>query len=287
MGSVTSYFQGKIAVVIGAGSKVGCRLAKNFAIHGSRLILVDQDEEALSRGIAAIKSIVPKYDIEEIDLSDATALEAMLRKTKNRFGHLDLVVNCQKIFDEGRCQPQDPLSHWQDAWGVPFRRYIDTMRASFLVMTQQESGQLLNAFETPGFKPIHQDVTVNAIRNGVLGMSLALRAKGRYQGIRVNLFCPFYGTSEADHHDKEPTTHGPHWLPDVVRAPLWESEMRQVMESIMYDRSLIIVPRVAWFLWQGYRFFPEIVDQARDLIQEGRGKYKLFTEPSGSAEVGR
>ena len=174
----------KRVLVTGANKGIGLAIVRT---------ILEQDEEALSRGIAAIKSIVPKYDIEEIDLSDATALEAMLRKTKNRFGHLDLVVNCQKIFEEGRCQPQDPLSHWQDAWGVPFRRYIDTMRASFLVMTQQESGQLLNAFETPGFKPIHQDVTVNAIRNGVLGMSLALRAKGRYQGIRVNLFCPFMG----------------------------------------------------------------------------------------------
>lgn len=91
----TMDFTGKVVIVTGASSGIGAASAVLFAKHGAHVTLVGRNEQRLlattekceaARGLKMISLI--------LDLTHEGSCEAVVKKTVETFGKLDVLVNC-------------------------------------------------------------------------------------------------------------------------------------------------------------------------------------------------
>jgi len=84
--------KGKTAFVTGGGSGIGQRMAERFAEHGAKVMLVGRKQEKLDAAASAIRSSGGEAGASAVDVRDYPAMEAVLRKTRDQFGEIDIVV---------------------------------------------------------------------------------------------------------------------------------------------------------------------------------------------------
>jgi len=84
--------KGKTAVVTGGGSGIGQRMAERFAEHGAKVMLVGRKQEKLDAAAGAIRASGGSVATSALDVRDYPALEAALKKTRDQFGEIDILV---------------------------------------------------------------------------------------------------------------------------------------------------------------------------------------------------
>src|SRR5437588_10920856 len=83
---------GKVAFVTGGGSGIGQRMAERFAEHGAKVMLVGRKQEKLDAAAATIQSAGGTAATSAVDVRDYPAVEAALKKTREQFGEIDILL---------------------------------------------------------------------------------------------------------------------------------------------------------------------------------------------------
>lgn len=86
-------FQGKVAVVTGAGSGIGRELALQLAQKGVTVILTDYQAEALSESLQQVQAIQSKSISYVFDVSDKEAFQNFAQQAIREIGQIDIVIN--------------------------------------------------------------------------------------------------------------------------------------------------------------------------------------------------
>jgi NAD(P)-dependent dehydrogenase (short-subunit alcohol dehydrogenase family) len=85
--------KGKVAIVTGAGSGIGAATAQLFAREGARVALADIRLEGIQGVARAIETAGGEAMAVQTDVRSADQVREMVRKTTERFGGLDVLVN--------------------------------------------------------------------------------------------------------------------------------------------------------------------------------------------------
>lgn len=115
-------FQGKTAVLTGAGSGFGLECARIGAARGMNLVLVDVQQDALDRAEAEMKAAGVQVMSRRVDVSSAEQMEALAAEVKKRFGAPHFVFNNAGVGSGGLVW-ENSVADWQwvlgvDLWGV-------------------------------------------------------------------------------------------------------------------------------------------------------------------------
>ena len=85
---------GKISLVTGAGQGIGEGIAKVLAAHGSKVVLVDLNGDAAKKVSNQINSNIPDAAVSfQANLTDETAIAAMIEFAHEKFNRLDCICN--------------------------------------------------------------------------------------------------------------------------------------------------------------------------------------------------
>src|SRR2546430_7304946 len=86
-------FEGKVALVTGAGSGIGLATAKAFAKAGASVALPDVHENAVRAAVEELVSAGHKTIAVRCNVADEAQVAAMIEQTVSTFGRLDAAYN--------------------------------------------------------------------------------------------------------------------------------------------------------------------------------------------------
>ena len=88
-----SSFDGRVAVVTGAGSGIGRELAIGLARRGARLAISDIDESGLNSTAERVAALAAKPHVELLDVSDRSAMQTYASSVAAHFGIVHQIYN--------------------------------------------------------------------------------------------------------------------------------------------------------------------------------------------------
>ena len=90
---ITASFEGKVAVVTGAGGGIGLATAEAFAKAGASVIVADRDEETIGKAAEGLRSAGHNAIGVTCDVTDTAQVEAMVKRAVSTYGRLDAAFN--------------------------------------------------------------------------------------------------------------------------------------------------------------------------------------------------
>jgi NAD(P)-dependent dehydrogenase (short-subunit alcohol dehydrogenase family) len=175
---------GKVVVVTGAGSGIGAAMARRFAAEGAEAVVVADLHADAASGVADEFGGVA----ETLDVCDAEAVAALVRRTIERFGRIDLF--CSNAGIATGVQLEDPGDAWHKAFDVHVMSHVYAARALLPHLLERGSGYLLNTASAAGLLTSPGDAPYTVSKHGAVAFAewLAVTYGGR--GIGVSVLCP-------------------------------------------------------------------------------------------------
>jgi len=115
---------GKVALVTGGASGIGRATALTFAREGAKLVVADMNEEGGQQTVHMITENGGEGTFIQVDVTSASAVEALISKTVETYGRLDCAYNNAGISGRGiagthRALTADyPEERWQQVIAI-------------------------------------------------------------------------------------------------------------------------------------------------------------------------
>src|SRR5215470_18838661 len=189
IGGIMIHYQGRWAVVTGASSGLGRRLAAGLADRGMSLVLTGREQARLDETAQQIRRAAPSVKVETVaaDLSSRSGVSALLDHVGDR--PIEVLVNNAGFGSYGPFAKADP-DREADEVAVDVRTVVTLARAFLPGMLARGSGGILNVASTIAFQPAPYQAVYGANKAFVLSFSQALWAEARASGVAVTALCP-------------------------------------------------------------------------------------------------
>ncbi len=178
---------GKTAVVTGASSGIGRAIAEALAEAGADLVLVGRNEGRLQETIAAVRERGVEAELVIVELTDDDAAKAIVDAAMQRFGGLNVLVNCAGIFEPMPFETQ-PLESFDRQMAVNVRAPFALTQAALPYRRPEVA--VVNISSIAGYAGFPQSAAYCATKGAVELMTRALATELGPQGVRVNCVEP-------------------------------------------------------------------------------------------------
>ena len=200
---------GKVIIITGAGQGIGRDYALAFAEAGAKPVLAEINGEKLGAVAAEIESKGGTALAIETDIGSPDSVQAMVEKTRDAYGQIDVLVNNAALFATLPSRPfyEIPFEEWNQVLHVNITGSYLCAKAVVPAMKQAGQGKIINISSgtvpqgIPGF--MHY-VTSKA---GVIGMTRVMARELGDDGITVNAVMPGYTKTEIEHASMNDDLH--------------------------------------------------------------------------------
>ena len=182
---MTDRFEGKIALVTGAGSGIGRGTAVRLASEGARVILLGRTAARLEETAESMGGLV---DCEVVDIASTEANRKVAERIADRYERLDILVNSAGIYATG---PSDQIkaSDFEAMLRVNLVGLVDlTRRLTPLLRLGRPSGVVINVSSTLALTPVAGTLIYSASKAALGAVTETLAAEWGPR-IRVNNLC--------------------------------------------------------------------------------------------------
>jgi NAD(P)-dependent dehydrogenase (short-subunit alcohol dehydrogenase family) len=252
-------FNGKVAIVTGAGSGIGKALAWELARRGAHVVMSDINAERVKTAAEGIAKDGGKVTAFILDVSNYDAVKIIVDDTAGSHGRIDYIFNNAGIAFGGPAK-DFTIDNWRNVINIDLYGVVHGVAAAYPIMAKQGFGHIVNTASLEGLVPFPAMASYVTSKHGVVGLSNALRIEGADLGVKVSAVCPghiktaIFTDSKSVNMDREKFIQWPDW---VGITP--EECARDILRGVERNRALIVVTWFANCLWTLYRISPGLV----------------------------
>lgn len=209
-----SDFQGKTAVLTGAGSGFGLECARIGAKLGMNLALVDVQQDALDKAQAELEAAGAPVLARKVDVSSAEQMEALAQAVQQRFGAPHFVFNNAGVASGGLVW-ENSVKDWEwvlgvNVWGVIHGvRLFTPMMLAAAKADPSYQGHIVNTASMAGLLTPPNMGVYNVSKHAVVSLSETL-----YQDLKLvtdqvsaSVLCPYFvPTGISQSHRNKPAS---------------------------------------------------------------------------------
>jgi NAD(P)-dependent dehydrogenase (short-subunit alcohol dehydrogenase family) len=181
--------EGKTAVVIGGTSGIGRILALGLADAGADVIASARRREQVDETAAEIERRGRQTLRLCSDVRSRVSLDELLAASLQRFGKVDILVNCAGIIKRKPTLTM-PEEEWAD---VVDTNLTGTLRACQIFgkhMLERGYGRIVNIGSLNSFVALNQVAAYAASKAGVVSLTRSLAVEWSKKGVTVNAIVP-------------------------------------------------------------------------------------------------
>jgi NAD(P)-dependent dehydrogenase (short-subunit alcohol dehydrogenase family) len=187
----------RVAIVTGGAQGMGKAFALRVAEEGAKVTICDiLDCEPAAREIEALGGEVLAL---KTDVTSEEETANMAKKTVDRFGRIDILVNNAAIFGGIEFRPFDqiPAEEWDRIIEVNVKGIFLCCKAVSPFMKQQEKGKIVNIASGVAFSGIPLFLHYTTSKGGVVSLTRGLARELGDFNINVNAISPGMVWTEA------------------------------------------------------------------------------------------
>jgi meso-butanediol dehydrogenase/(S,S)-butanediol dehydrogenase/diacetyl reductase len=181
-------FLDKVVIVTGAGSGLGAAVAKRFLSEGANVMAVDLSPESLKNLRTENQGFPGSLLSKVTDVSDAAAVDELVRECIGEMGRIDVLVNNAGIAPTGRAG-DTPTETWRKVMNVNLDGLFYLTRAALPHLIRSR-GNIVNTASVSGVGADYEYAAYDASKGAVINLTRSLAVDYGMQGVRTNAVAP-------------------------------------------------------------------------------------------------
>jgi NAD(P)-dependent dehydrogenase (short-subunit alcohol dehydrogenase family) len=205
------FLKDKVAIVTGSAMGIGQGIAYRFAREGSRVVIADIADQDGEKTAAEIKKLGVDSFYAHTDVTRKAQIEATVQQTLERFGKIDILVNCAGGVPGLSVESLEGVDEaaWDRIVNLNLKSVYFFCRAVVPIMKAANYGKIVNVSSMGAIHPPASLPHYHAAKAGVLGFTRNMALELAQAKITVNallpgpIISPFWAPVTKDVADKE------------------------------------------------------------------------------------
>jgi len=179
----------KVAIVTGAGTGIGRACAELFAHEGAAVVLAGRRRALLDEVAGGIVADGGRALAQPCDLTQAAQVRALVARTVETYGSLQVVVNNAAYWIAGTVE-ETSEEDWERMMATNLKGVFLLCKQALPELRRAGGGVIVNIGSVLGLVGMKRRAAYATSKGGLVQLTKAMALDHAAEGIRVNCICP-------------------------------------------------------------------------------------------------